>query len=117
MRLPDRPEAAECAVTVADAWQGRGLGSLLLDHLVDRAREEGIDTFTAVIFSFNDDMLHLFRRLGPTRVVDRQMGTVEIEAELPAEGVGAHLGGLLRVAGRHAATEAEGAEPGGSAEP
>ena len=41
-----RPESAEIAVA-ADRWQGRGVGTLLLHRLVDRAREEGIRRSTA----------------------------------------------------------------------
>ncbi|HEX8105023.1 MAG TPA: GNAT family N-acetyltransferase [Solirubrobacteraceae bacterium] len=98
VRLEDRA-AAETAVTVADAWQGRGLGTLLLELLAARAREERIERFTAVLLAHNDSMLDLLKRLGPTRLLDRAAGTVEIEAVLPADGVGAHLGGLMRVAG------------------
>src|SRR4030095_5554101 len=38
---------AEVAFTVADAHQGRGVGTLLLEHLAAMARRQGIDTFEA----------------------------------------------------------------------
>src|SRR5688572_16345730 len=44
VRDPQRPERAEAAVTVIDDWQGRGVGTLLLELLAGRARQEGIDT-------------------------------------------------------------------------
>jgi GNAT superfamily N-acetyltransferase len=47
VRDPDRPQAAKVAVTVVDDWQGRGLGTLLLEAISARARREGIRTFTA----------------------------------------------------------------------
>jgi RimJ/RimL family protein N-acetyltransferase len=53
VRLQDDPEAAEVAVTVADEWQGRGLGSLLGRHLAHSARNRGIRRFTATMQSDN----------------------------------------------------------------
>ena len=53
VRHPDRPDAAEAAVTVVDEWQGRGVGAALLERLAVRAREEGIGEFTATLLSDN----------------------------------------------------------------
>jgi RimJ/RimL family protein N-acetyltransferase len=53
VRLQDDPKAAEVAVTVADEWQGRGLGSLLGRHLAHSARNRGIRRFTATMQSDN----------------------------------------------------------------
>lgn len=75
--------AAECAIVVADDWQNRGLGSELLERLVDRAHEEGIERFTALVLAGNNDALRLLERLGDT--VRRGTGSqVELEIELPA---------------------------------
>lgn len=101
VRDPERPEAAEVAVTVVDDWQGRGLGTLLLEAISARAREEGIRTFTAWMLAGNQEMLDLFRCLGPVRVVDREAGTVEIEVAIPATGVAPELRELLRLAAEH----------------
>jgi GNAT superfamily N-acetyltransferase len=90
--------SAEAAVTVADDWQGRGVGTLLLDALAARAREEGVGRFTASMLATNRDMLDLFRKLGPTRVTGASGSTVEIDAELPDRGAGDHLKGLLKCA-------------------
>src|SRR4051812_16863371 len=46
-----RPDRAEPAVVVADDWQGRGVGTLLLDLLAERAWEEGIRTFSATLLA------------------------------------------------------------------
>ena len=100
VRHAGRPDAAEAAVTVADDWQGRGLGTLLLELLAARAREERVTTFTALVLADNDDMLDLLEHLGPTHVVDRSLGTVEVEAELPPIGLSPELRALLRASRR-----------------
>jgi GNAT superfamily N-acetyltransferase len=98
VRNPARPTAAEVAVTVVDDWQGRGLGTLLLEAITMRAREEGVDTFTAVMLVENRQMMDLLQRLGAVRVVDRAAGTVEVEVHLPALGVSPELRKLIRLA-------------------
>src|SRR4051794_2126783 len=40
---------AEAAVAVVDDWQGRGLGRVLLEALVERAAEERVDRFQATL--------------------------------------------------------------------
>ena len=65
MRNPDRPDSAEAAVAVIDAWQGRGLGGVLLRRLCRRAgAERRSRTFTASLLTGNRSMLALFERLG-----------------------------------------------------
>ena len=98
VRNPARPNAAEVAVTVVDDWQGRGLGTLLLEAITVRAREEGVDTFTAVMLVDNKQMMDLLQRLGAVRVVDRAAGAVEVEVHLPAIGVSPELRKLIRLA-------------------
>jgi GNAT superfamily N-acetyltransferase len=98
VRDPARPSAAEVAVTVVDDWQGRGLGTLLLEAITMRAREEGVDTFTALMLVENSEMMDLLQRLGAVRVVDRAAGTVEVEVHLPAIGVSPELRKLIRLA-------------------
>ncbi|MCQ4042297.1 GNAT family N-acetyltransferase [Streptomyces rubrisoli] len=55
---------AEISVAVADAWHHRGVGSLLLEHLVHAAREAGITTFTADALAHNAAVLKVFADLG-----------------------------------------------------
>ena len=50
-------DAAEVALLVEDSQQGRGLGSILLEHLAAAARERGISRFTAAVLSQNTKML------------------------------------------------------------
>ena len=93
-----RPGVAEVAVTVADDWQGRGLGTKLLELLAARARTEGVSRFSALVLATNTDMIDLMRRLGSMHVVGRDGGSVELEAELPPAGLHAGLRELLHEA-------------------
>ena len=101
VRDRERPDAAEVAVTVIDDWQGRGVGTLLLETLSGRARAEGITTFTALMLATNREMMELFEQLDPMRIVDQATGTVEIEVPIPAIGVAPALRQLLRIAAQH----------------
>jgi GNAT superfamily N-acetyltransferase len=102
VRSTDRPEAAEVAVTVIDAWQGRGLGTVLLEVLSARAREEGIRSFTALMLAENEEMMDLLGRLGAVRIIDQERGTVEIEVRIPEIGLAPALRKLLRIAAQTA---------------
>ncbi|MFZ1177554.1 MAG: GNAT family N-acetyltransferase [Mycobacterium sp.] len=53
IRDEDDPASAEVALTVADAYQGRGIGTLLLGALAVAARVDGIKRFHARVFSEN----------------------------------------------------------------
>jgi RimJ/RimL family protein N-acetyltransferase len=100
VRSPRDPELAEVAVAVADSWQGRGAGTVLLHRLTERAREEGVRRFSAEILAENQPMLELIDDLGEVRVTDREQGAIEVEVTLPAEGIGAALRETLRAAAR-----------------
>jgi ribosomal protein S18 acetylase RimI-like enzyme len=62
----DAPGArtADFAVTVADEWQGRGVGSRLAAQLVERARANGIARLTALTLWENTAAISLLHRLG-----------------------------------------------------
>ncbi|HSJ44845.1 MAG TPA: GNAT family N-acetyltransferase [Euzebyales bacterium] len=81
VRLHDEPTVAEAAVTVLDAYQGRGLGTILLAALADAARERGITTFRAYVLGENLAMLAVLDRLGPIRT-ERQRGVYQIDVDL-----------------------------------
>jgi RimJ/RimL family protein N-acetyltransferase len=91
------PDAAECAVTVADDWQGRGLGTAMLELLAGRAREEQIVRLHALVLADNEQMLDLLQHVGPAHILSREDGTVAVESELPSGGVDDHLRSLLRM--------------------
>jgi GNAT superfamily N-acetyltransferase len=98
VRDPDRPDVAEVAVTVIDDWQRRGLGTLLLEVISARARAEGITSFTALMLATNKEMMDLLQALAPVRIVDRELGTVEIEVPIPSVGLAPALREVIRIA-------------------
>jgi GNAT superfamily N-acetyltransferase len=89
--------AAEAAVAVADEWQGRGVGRVLLERLAARARELGVTEFTASLLTTNRAMLALFARLGRMEVEHDSGTTTRIVVSLATDG------DVLRTALRHAA--------------
>jgi RimJ/RimL family protein N-acetyltransferase len=81
IRDPGDPEAAEIAVTIADDWQGRGLGTELLARLSGRARQAGIGRFTATVAADNVAMTRLLWKMG-AELTGRSRGTVDYEVAL-----------------------------------
>ncbi len=71
---------AEFGVIVVDAWQGRGVGTVLMEKLVHTAREEKLACVRGVILAENHEMLDLARRLG--FALHRTEDTNEFEAVL-----------------------------------
>ena len=55
---------AEVAFVVEDAHQGRGIGSVLIEHLIAAARQEGITEFEADVLPENRTMLRVFADAG-----------------------------------------------------
>ncbi len=98
------PTAAEVAVTVIDDWQGRGVATGLLERLVERAREEDVERFLALILEENDAAIELFRALSADDPEPRRSasGHIELKIELPEGGSvsGTMLGRALRTAAR-----------------
>ena len=85
IRDPGDLEAAEIAVTIADDWQGRGLGTELLARLSDRARQAGIGRFTATVSADNVAMTRLLWKMG-AKLTGRSRGTLDYEVALePAD--------------------------------
>jgi RimJ/RimL family protein N-acetyltransferase len=84
VRRASQPEAAEFAITVADDWQRRGLGTLLIERLRARARAEGVRRFEASVLASNHEMLGLLERLGTFRVRRSAGAVVEVEGDLDA---------------------------------
>jgi len=60
-------ETAEFALVVADAWQGKGLGRMLLERLCQYAKAAGYRALYGHILQANHAMLDLAQRLGFTQ--------------------------------------------------
>jgi len=79
-------EEAEVAFAVADAFQGRGIGTILLEHLAEAARRVGIKRFVADTLSENARMLSVFRDAGFARRYQREHEVVNVALDLnPSE--------------------------------
>jgi GNAT superfamily N-acetyltransferase len=63
-----RRKRGECAVAVAEAWQRKGLGRLLLGHLIDAARREGLRTLCSTNLSTDYPIHGLYKQQGFTSV-------------------------------------------------
>jgi GNAT superfamily N-acetyltransferase len=102
VRLSGEPKMAEPAVAVIDDWQHLGVGTLLLQSLMDRAREEGLTHFRATVLGENRAIFGLLEKSGSpslTKVVSSGTG-VEVEFELEPGTVWRQLLGALRAAAR-----------------
>jgi GNAT superfamily N-acetyltransferase len=77
------PEVAEAAITVADAYQGQGAGTLLLGALAGRAREAGIEVFRNYVLDGNHAMLEVFDHLGAHRELETD-GMWRVDLRVPA---------------------------------
>ncbi len=80
-RIGDR-DRAEVAFVVVDTWQGRGVGTALFAHLVDRARELEISRFVAETLPENGPMLAVFRHAGLPITERLAGGVVDVVLDL-----------------------------------
>ena len=69
---------AEVAMSVTDEFQGHGLGSILIGHLAQAAREVGITTFSADVLPENHRMIGVFRDSGFSPTIHSKPGVVEV---------------------------------------
>ncbi|GAA4833539.1 GNAT family N-acetyltransferase [Kitasatospora terrestris] len=79
--LDEAAGTAELALAVADAWQHRGVGTLLLEHLVHAAREHGLAAFEADTLAGNRAVHRVFTDLGLP--VHRRYEQGEVKVRVP----------------------------------
>jgi protein lysine acetyltransferase len=73
---------AEVAFMVGDDYQGRGIGSLLMDALIVAARSVGVERFTARVLTDNYPMRRILDRLGASWQRD-DLGVVTTSVDVP----------------------------------
>jgi GNAT superfamily N-acetyltransferase len=64
VRLSEQPSVAEAAVVVIDAYQQRGIGSILIAALSRYAAGHGVERFRGFVLAENRDFLAYLRALG-----------------------------------------------------
>ena len=57
-------ESAEFAILIADPWQNKGLGSQMMDYMLEIARDKGIMKIYASVLGINTHMVRMFRERG-----------------------------------------------------
>lgn len=78
-------ETCEFAVTVSDEWQHKGLGTLLMQHLINSAVERGIKSMYSIDAADNEHMHELAAHLGFKRAHDPDDATLVVHSlDLPA---------------------------------
>lgn len=75
-------DEAEVAFNISDGLQGRGLGSVLLEHIAAAAREVGVRKFYAEVLPQNGRMLSVFREAGYSQAQFEEDGIVEVTVDL-----------------------------------
>jgi ribosomal protein S18 acetylase RimI-like enzyme len=73
------PGAAELAFAVVDQYQGQGIGSTLMRHLIAIARQSGLKELVADVLADNAAMLKIFQRSGLSMTTRREASAVHIQ--------------------------------------
>jgi GNAT superfamily N-acetyltransferase len=77
-----RPGVAEVAFAVVDDFQGHGIGTKLMRHLVGIAREAGLRELIAEVLPDNQPMLSVFQKCGLKVATRRDRGAVHVRMQL-----------------------------------
>jgi RimJ/RimL family protein N-acetyltransferase len=83
--FPDEPgdgHAAEIAVIIEDAYQGRGLGTRMIRHMLGLAEDLGFEEVVATVLEENAGML-TFSKQRNSDGPERERGTLTMRARLP----------------------------------
>jgi RimJ/RimL family protein N-acetyltransferase len=84
-RTPEASTTAEIAITIVDAYQGRGIGKALIARLANAAATRGIRTLHAIVLPDNAPIIALLQRFAPwarwRRDGDNLMAVIPLSAE------------------------------------
>lgn len=76
---------ADIAFVVADDWQGKGIGTVLMRRMIDVARERGLAGFSADVLASNLGMLAIFHKSGLFVHTEREGGVYHLTATFDAD--------------------------------
>ena len=82
IRDPNDARLAEVAIVVTDSWQGRGVGTALVERLAARMRTVGVERIAARMLVGSDAARRLIAHCADTVSEQRSSGTVVLEAKL-----------------------------------
>ena len=80
---PQEPTVTDIGVVVADAWQGRGVGSALVRTLVARARARGVTSLTMEVLYANHRVRSMIERRWPAAEIGHLREYATIHVQLP----------------------------------
>jgi RimJ/RimL family protein N-acetyltransferase len=76
------PGRAEIAFVVIDAYQGKGIGTLLMRHLAAIARDAGLKELIAEVMPENAAMRKVFNKFGFRPAATREPGVIHLVMQL-----------------------------------
>ena len=85
---PDDGHAAEIAVIVEDAYQGRGIGARLVRHMLELAERIGFQEVVAIVLAQNAEMRQVLEATRLDWTHDLDDGVLTMRAALPVVAAG-----------------------------
>lgn len=84
VRMDNRPDCAEVAITIIDEYQGKGLGAILMDLIILAAIERGIQRLSYTYLVQNTAIEKLLTRYSPLRFGPISNGSKQVWLDLTA---------------------------------
>ena len=80
--ITTKPGQAEIAFAIVDQFQNLGIGTALLRHLSDLARDAGLKEFVADVLAENAPMLGVFEKSGLKLTTQRDLHVIHVIFQL-----------------------------------